>query len=331
MKRASKDDAENLRCNPPRRARPNPEVKLVDADEEMDDEPRVKARKAQAKRKDSSDEDDDEDEDEDDAPKSNRRSDARPEPTRQMRTRVQESTVINSASSSRSGSPSASASGDGSASAFASDSDAGSVASAAPENAGSVSGGESGEEDGQESEAESDAPLSGKTLSLGKNSIPRPEVEEADEQRLDSLARYRRVFEPFITKKVLAMLSQTAKTRADRRQAGGGEEVGDAMHTQPYCLAANCLMRNYQIEGFSWLVNNYNRSISCILADEMGLGKTLQSIAFIAHMAVVQKQSGPFLVVVPLSVLFNWMQVPIHYLNPPFLCHTYLLNPLNAY
>jgi SWI/SNF-related matrix-associated actin-dependent regulator of chromatin subfamily A member 5 len=54
-------------------------------------------------------------------------------------------------------------------------------------------------------------------------------------------------------------------------------------------------------------VDRYDKGINCILADEMGLGKTLQTIAFFAHLKDVRKIQGPHLVVVPLSVLFNWM------------------------
>jgi len=285
MKRSNKDDG--LRSNPPRRARMNPPEVIV---------------------KDASDEDDSEME-EDDGPASavGARQGMRPRAARG------ESKV-----SCDSGSGSENESGTGSESAFASFSGSGaasgSVAASGSGSAHSGNDASEGEGSGEESGEESDAPLQTRGAAggkpLDKNSIPRPEVEEADLQRLGSLARYRRIFEPFITKKVATLLSQTAKDKADRRQAGAGDggDPGDAMHTQPYCLSPNCLMRNYQIEGFSWLVNNYYRSISCILADEMGLGKTLQSIAFIAHMAVVQKLSGPFLVVVPLSVLFNWMQ-----------------------
>ena len=39
----------------------------------------------------------------------------------------------------------------------------------------------------------------------------------------------------------------------------------------------------------------------------MGLGKTIQTIAFFAHLLHIRKVPGPHLVVVPLSVLFNWM------------------------
>ena len=38
-----------------------------------------------------------------------------------------------------------------------------------------------------------------------------------------------------------------------------------------------------------------------------GLGKTLQSISFVAHIAHTARLPGPHLVVVPLSVLFNWI------------------------
>ena len=37
------------------------------------------------------------------------------------------------------------------------------------------------------------------------------------------------------------------------------------------------------------------------------MGKTLQSIAFLSHLIQTEKKPGPHLVVVPLSVLFNWI------------------------
>ena len=47
--------------------------------------------------------------------------------------------------------------------------------------------------------------------------------------------------------------------------------------------------------------------MNAILADEMGLGKTLQTIAFLAYLTLERQISGPHLIVVPLSVLPNWM------------------------
>ena len=46
---------------------------------------------------------------------------------------------------------------------------------------------------------------------------------------------------------------------------------------------------------------------NCILADEMGLGKTIQSIAFL-HEIFNYGIKGPFLVIVPLSTIGNWMR-----------------------
>ncbi|RKO94060.1 SNF2 family N-terminal domain-containing protein, partial [Blyttiomyces helicus] len=60
-----------------------------------------------------------------------------------------------------------------------------------------------------------------------------------------------------------------------------------------------------KVRWMSWL---HARSLNGVLADEMGLGKTLQTIAFIAHLREISPSSPPrCLIVVPLSVLDNWM------------------------
>uniref|UniRef100_A0A182M8U9 Helicase ATP-binding domain-containing protein n=1 Tax=Anopheles culicifacies TaxID=139723 RepID=A0A182M8U9_9DIPT len=66
-------------------------------------------------------------------------------------------------------------------------------------------------------------------------------------------------------------------------------------------------MRDYQIRGLNWLINMYNNNLNGILADEMGLGKTIQSISMIGYLMHIRKLKGPFLVVVPLTTLQNWM------------------------
>eukprot|EP00762_Andalucia_godoyi_P004324 ANDGO_05544.mRNA.1 putative chromatin-remodeling complex ATPase chain len=67
-------------------------------------------------------------------------------------------------------------------------------------------------------------------------------------------------------------------------------------------------MRDYQVEGVNWLIKLYDSGINGILADEMGLGKTLQTIAFLGYLKHMRDVSGPHLVVVPKSVLGNWMR-----------------------
>ncbi|XP_014842659.1 PREDICTED: DNA excision repair protein ERCC-6-like 2 isoform X1 [Poecilia mexicana] len=95
----------------------------------------------------------------------------------------------------------------------------------------------------------------------------------------------------------------------------------------PYTI--NRYLRDYQRDGIRFIYNNYMSSTGCILGDDMGLGKTVQIIGFLA--AVLHKtgtwedvennrpqflqtqipsnQSNPskvFLIVAPLSVLYNW-------------------------
>ncbi|KAM6931370.1 DNA excision repair protein ERCC-6-like 2 [Xenentodon cancila] len=95
----------------------------------------------------------------------------------------------------------------------------------------------------------------------------------------------------------------------------------------PYTI--NRYLRDYQREGIKFIYNNYIHATGCILGDDMGLGKTVQVIGFLA--AVLhktgtwedvennrplflqsQKPSEPsiprkvFLIVAPLSVLYNW-------------------------
>jgi len=62
---------------------------------------------------------------------------------------------------------------------------------------------------------------------------------------------------------------------------------------------------DFQKESVYWLVNIYEMGINGILGDEMGLGKTVQIIAMICCL-MQNGVNGPFLIVAPLSTLFNW-------------------------
>lgn len=76
---------------------------------------------------------------------------------------------------------------------------------------------------------------------------------------------------------------------------------------QPDNLVGGTL-KPYQVEGLSWLVSLFNNNLNGILADEMGLGKTIQTIALLAYLVHVKQQRGPFLVIVPLSTMSNWVR-----------------------
>lgn len=55
------------------------------------------------------------------------------------------------------------------------------------------------------------------------------------------------------------------------------------------------------------MVSLYNNNLNGILADEMGLGKTIQTIALICYLIEHKRVNGPFLIIVPLSTISNWM------------------------
>jgi len=76
--------------------------------------------------------------------------------------------------------------------------------------------------------------------------------------------------------------------------------------SQPRMLKGGDL-KEYQMGGLQWLVSLYNNNLNGILADEMGLGKTIQTIALITYLMEFKHNNGPFLIVVPLSTLSNWV------------------------
>ena len=66
-------------------------------------------------------------------------------------------------------------------------------------------------------------------------------------------------------------------------------------------------LKPYQVKGLEWLVSLYNNNLNGILADEMGLGKTIQTIAMISYLIEKKNENGPYLIIVPLSTLSNWV------------------------
>ncbi|XP_069481800.1 DNA excision repair protein ERCC-6-like 2 isoform X2 [Ambystoma mexicanum] len=117
----------------------------------------------------------------------------------------------------------------------------------------------------------------------------------------------------------------------DKRHSGPAvafnlSNTGDSI---PYTI--NRYLRDYQREGVQFMHRHYTESRGCILGDDMGLGKTVQVIAFLAAvlhkkgtcedidnnrpeflLRTIKKESSSvtpkkmFLIVSPLSVLYNW-------------------------
>lgn len=82
--------------------------------------------------------------------------------------------------------------------------------------------------------------------------------------------------------------------------------ITERISAQPSILIGGTL-KDYQIKGLQWMVSLYNNRLNGILADEMGLGKTIQTLALITFLIEQKKQRGPYLVIVPLSTLTNWV------------------------
>ncbi|KAL2267156.1 hypothetical protein VTJ83DRAFT_4433 [Remersonia thermophila] len=88
-----------------------------------------------------------------------------------------------------------------------------------------------------------------------------------------------------------------------------GTAIGEhdlTMATQPKCMVGGT-MRDYQLEGLTWMYEICIQGMSGILADEMGLGKTVQTISLIALLREQENYLGPHLIVAPLSTLSNWL------------------------
>ena len=158
-------------------------------------------------------------------------------------------------------------------------------------------------------------------------------VEETKNERLKYLLNRTDTYIRDITDKVKeqraneeAKCTNKDDTRNDRRKPQFEEPLNEDATSeyyrvthetneevrQPKMLLGGAL-KEYQLAGLAWMVSLYNNRLNGILADEMGLGKTIQTIALLAHLIEVKQNSGPFLVVAPLSTLSNW-PVPKSYL-----------------
>ncbi|KAI5464922.1 ISWI chromatin-remodeling complex ATPase ISW2 [Mariannaea sp. PMI_226] len=139
---------------------------------------------------------------------------------------------------------------------------------------------------------------------LKKRKSKKPETKaerEAKARELDELLMKSAAFSDILTK----------KTQVLGRVGSGldGKTLGEhdlAMASQPKCMVGG-KMRDYQLEGLTWMYEICSQGMSGILADEMGLGKTVQTISLIALLREQENYLGPHLIVAPLSTLSNWM------------------------
>ncbi|TSL10194.1 DNA excision repair protein ERCC-6-like 2 [Bagarius yarrelli] len=125
---------------------------------------------------------------------------------------------------------------------------------------------------------------------------------------------------PFEDEKPVFYTAQKAPGASEPFVLSGSVQV-------PYTI--NRYLRDYQREGVKFIYESYSKSRGCILGDDMGLGKTIQVISCLAAIlqktgtwqdvennrpdflqtqvpAELSKVKKVFLIVAPLSVLYNW-------------------------
>jgi superfamily II DNA or RNA helicase len=86
-----------------------------------------------------------------------------------------------------------------------------------------------------------------------------------------------------------------------RKRSQAWAKAQERVFELPVGLAAE--LRDYQLEGYRWLMRLGASGFGAVLADDMGLGKTVQTLAMLLQRAA----GGPALVVAPTSVCGNWL------------------------
>ncbi|WP_131781809.1 DEAD/DEAH box helicase [Legionella gresilensis] len=67
-------------------------------------------------------------------------------------------------------------------------------------------------------------------------------------------------------------------------------------------------LRDYQLQGLSWLQSLRRGKFGGILADDMGLGKTIQTLAHLQLEKEQGRMTQPSLIIAPTSVITNWSE-----------------------
>ncbi|KAK4251340.1 SNF2 family N-terminal domain-containing protein [Corynascus novoguineensis] len=134
-----------------------------------------------------------------------------------------------------------------------------------------------------------------------KKRVLSKEEREAKAKDLDRLLAQSAAFSSILTNKTKVL--GRVGTSLDGKALG---EHDLTMAKQPKCLVGGT-MRDYQLEGLTWMYEICIQGMSGILADEMGLGKTVQTISLIALLREQENYLGPHLIVAPLSTLSNWL------------------------
>ncbi|MEW6743986.1 MAG: DEAD/DEAH box helicase [Planctomycetota bacterium] len=107
-----------------------------------------------------------------------------------------------------------------------------------------------------------------------------------------------------------ALLATQAEVRVDEVFARARRKLAGLAGVQPQSEPASFRgeLRPYQREGLGWLDFLRDFKFGGCLADDMGLGKTIQVLALLESRRRAKAAHRPSLVVVPRSLVHNWIQ-----------------------
>ena len=130
-------------------------------------------------------------------------------------------------------------------------------------------------------------------------------------RRLDELAAFTTAratgarLSPLAVPALEGLVQEVGALDADRHFDAQLRRMRDAWALEPTLPSTlRGTLREYQQQGFRWLVRLAAWGVGGCLADDMGLGKTIQALALI----LARAGGGPSLVVAPTSVRLNWQR-----------------------
>ncbi|BAY35680.1 SWI/SNF family helicase (plasmid) [Nostoc carneum NIES-2107] len=135
-------------------------------------------------------------------------------------------------------------------------------------------------------------------------------LTQAFRKRLDELRSFSEKhskgirFHPLATLGLEDFVDEVGKVKADKHWKAHIQRLKEVQSLQPQLPSTfQAELRDYQMEGFSWLARLAHWGVGACLADQMGLGKTVQALAVI----LMRAHEGPTLIIAPTSVCMNWV------------------------
>lgn len=135
-------------------------------------------------------------------------------------------------------------------------------------------------------------------------------LTQAFRKRLDELRAFSEKhskgirFHPLATLGLEDFVDEVGKVKADKHWKAHIERLKEVQSLQPELPSTfQAELRDYQMQGFSWLARLAHWGVGACLADQMGLGKTVQALAVI----LMRAHEGPTLIIAPTSVCMNWV------------------------